>query len=318
MQIARLEFRPYRRRFRAPLQTAHGTWQTREGILLKLRDDQGNIGWGEIAPLSWFGSETLAAAIAFLNTLLPALDEAMIFSVPETLPACQFGLESAWEWLFSDLLTPANLPQSGLLPTGEAALHTWESLWHQGYRTFKWKIGVAEISQELRILAQLLREFPADVHLRLDANGGLSPHQAEYWLQVCQGIPGIEYLEQPLPPPQFPLLLQLAQHYNTPLALDESVATLPQLKACYHQGWRGIVVIKPAIAGSPRRLRQFCQDHPIDAVFSSVFETCVGRTAGLHLAAALGNPLRAMGYGTTHWFEMEPETPEILWRSPEN
>jgi len=32
-------------------------------------------------------------------------------------------------------------------------------------------------------------------------------------------------------------------------------------------------VIKAAIAGSPSRLRQFCREHEIDAVFSSVFET---------------------------------------------
>jgi O-succinylbenzoate synthase len=112
----------------------------------------------------------------------------------------------------------------------------------------------------------------------------------------------VEYLEQPLPPDRFADLLKLSARYVTPLALDESVATLEQLKTCYEQGWRGIYVIKPAIAGFPSHLRQFCQTYAIDAVFSSVFETAIGRQAGLKLAAELGNCDRAMGYGIAHWF----------------
>jgi len=46
-------------------------------------------------------------------------------------------------------------------------------------------------------------------------------------------------------------------------------------------------VIKAAIAGSPSRLRQFCREHEIDAVFSSVFETAIGTQAALKLAVEL-------------------------------
>ncbi|HAA31219.1 MAG TPA: o-succinylbenzoate synthase, partial [Cyanobacteria bacterium UBA8553] len=90
--------------------------------------------------------------------------------------------------------------------------------------------------------------------------------------------------------------------YSTPIALDESVATIDQLEECYQKGWRGIFVIKVAIAGSPKRLRQFCQKHDIDTVFSSVFETSIGRQAALQLAAELSNPNRAVGFGVNHWF----------------
>jgi hypothetical protein len=62
-------------------------------------------------------------------------------------------------------------------------------------------------------------------------------------------------------------MLEMNTQYSTPIALDESVATLDQLEACYQRGWRGIFVIKVAIAGSPKRLRQLCQEHEIDMVF---------------------------------------------------
>ncbi|MDR9404731.1 MAG: o-succinylbenzoate synthase, partial [Halothece sp. Uz-M2-17] len=72
--------------------------------------------------------------------------------------------------------------------------------------------------------------------------------------------------------------------------------------ACYEKGWRGIFVLKCAIAGSPRLLRQWCQQHQLDLVFSSVMETSVAREAVFRLAREL-NPQRALGFGIDDWFE---------------
>lgn len=94
-----VEFRPYRRPFARSLSTSHGTWKVREGIVLHLEAETGQIGWGEIAPLSWFGSESLPQALAFCQQLPPKITATHIFSIPVSLPACQFGFESAWESL---------------------------------------------------------------------------------------------------------------------------------------------------------------------------------------------------------------------------
>lgn len=73
-------------------------------------------------------------------------------------------------------------------------------------------------------------------------------------------------------------------------------------------------MIKPSIAGSPKRLRQLCQAHKIDTVFSSVFERSVGRQAALKLAVELSNNNRAVGFGVNHWFEQDEQTwLEQLW-----
>jgi len=196
-----------------------------------------------------------------------------------------------------------------LLPAGKAALQAWQTLWNQGYRTFKWKIGVYPMPDEIEIFHALTQTLPASAKLRLDANGGLSYEDANYWLWTCdRRLPvEIEFIEQPLPVEQFEGMQELSYCYATPIALDESVATLQQLEACYQQGWRGIFVIKAAIAGSPKRLRQFCHEHKIDAVFSSVFETTVGRKAALKLAAELSPQNRAAGFGINHWLD-EDET----------
>jgi O-succinylbenzoate synthase len=146
--------------------------------------------------------------------------------------------------------------------------------------------------------------------LRLDANGGLSYSQAKTWLEACDKVKAtpdfsadIEFLEQPLPVTQFQEMVELNAVYATAIALDESAANLDRIQECYSQGWRGIFVIKPAICGSPSQLRKFCQTHNIDAVFSSVFETQIGRQAALSLARELSLNKRALGFGTDCWFD---------------
>jgi O-succinylbenzoate synthase len=317
--VYQFRFQSYHHPFKHSLKTSHGTWNVREGIVLHLIDQSERVGNGEIAPLPWFGTETLEQALNFCQKLPPVLTEASIFEISDSLPACQFGFEMAWEEVRArgqglgvreqelgvgedlDDLLDCIAGQSALLPAGEAALASCQSLWQEGYRTFKWKIGVEDLETELAIAKRLAHDLPNLGKLRLDANGGLTVETARVWLEVCDRLPNLEYLEQPLPSSQFSQMMDLSLHYATPLALDESVATLAQLEDCYTQGWRGIFVIKPAIAGSPRRLRQFFQAHAIDAVFSSVFETEIGRRAGLRLAAELGNGDRAMGYGTERW-----------------
>jgi O-succinylbenzoate synthase len=304
----------------------------REGIILCLTQETQQIGWGEIAPLPWFGSETLEEAEEFCQKLGNTVTEETIFSIPTVLPACQFGFESAWEALTAKIQEPPKkslsqggnlelssftpLKYSGLLPTGEPALKAWQDLWNQGYNTFKWKIGVTQIEEEFKLFHQLIAALPAEARLRLDANGGLDFSQATAWLQVCDQA-GVEFLEQPLAVDQFDAMLQLSHRYVTPIALDESVATLQQLESCYQRGWQGIFVIKAAIAGSPKRLRQLCQTCKIDAVFSSVFESAIGRQAALKLAVELSQNQRAVGFGINHWFSKEDETwLEKLWKRP--
>lgn len=282
----------------------------------------------------WFGSENQEEALSFCRQLPEAIADETIFSIPDELPACQFGFESAFwglraeNWGLGDKgvsptlsLNPKSLTYSALLPAGEDALEVWRTLWQGGYRTFKWKIGVYPVTEELRIFKRLAQTLPSLTKLRLDANGGLSYEEANLWLWTCDNLKTdstlnleIEFVEQPLSVDKFDSMLELSHCYHTPIALDESVATLHQLVACYQKGWREIFVIKPGIVGSPFRLRQFCLECEVDAVFSSVFETSIGRKPALQLAVELSRYNRAVGFGVNHFFAEEEEIwLENLW-----
>ncbi|NJM58418.1 MAG: o-succinylbenzoate synthase [Synechococcales cyanobacterium RU_4_20] len=348
----RFDFRSYRRWFRQPLRTSNGVWSERQGIVIRLQDGSGNVGYGEIAPLPEFGTETQAGAIAFCQALPQFLDWPQIerLNLPGT--ATQFAWASALMQLGPGLEHQPNggrclpiLPICTLLPTGAPMLRAGRSPGKNKpgrTDTYKWKIGVTDPHQEQEILRRFCAQLdeqscdqpddhsggcrnaqallPATVRLRLDANGGLTLAQAEQWLALCDDL-GIEFLEQPLPPKEFGAMLALSNRYTTPIALDESVANLNQLRACYEQGWRGIFVIKGAIAGSPSDLLDFCLNQNLDVVFSSVFETGIGRRAVLDLARAYDqarpdHATRALGFGVEHWLEadgLDADDPAQIW-----
>ena len=325
----KFEFRTYSRKFVTPLNTSHGVWESRDGVILCLGDETGRLGWGEISPISWFGSETMEEVVSFCRQLPNQISDETIFSIPDEFPACQFGFESAREMLTknNDLIRfPQTFSSSGLLSAGKVALNQWRQLWKDGKNTFKWKIGVYPIAEEISIFNLLLRELPAFTKLRLDANAGLNYGEAEIWLQKCDEINinnhinlEIEFIEQPLSVEKLGEMLELSRRFVTKIALDESVATLKQLQSCYQQGWREIFVIKAGIVGSPSRLRQFCLNHKIDTVFSSVFETSIGRQASLSLAAELSHQNRAVGFGVNHYFAEDEQTClRNLWKQTSN
>ena len=306
----KFKFKIYQRHFKQPLRTSHGIWRIREGIIITLENSAGISSKGEIAPLPWFGSETLPQAVDFCQQLGEEISVEDILAISDRLPACQFAFESAWLGL-SDSSSEDNFSDLNycyLLPAGEKALSAWQEITqHQPATTFKWKIGVYPLEAEIEILKQLVDSFPATVKLRLDANGGLDLSQAEKLLRVTDTLEAIAFVEQPLKSDRLTDMMRLAQAHNTVLALDESVASYTQLQAAYERGWRGVYVIKAAIMGFPSRLKHFCRAD-IDIVFSSVFETEVGRTAVLKLARELNHP-RAVGFGIESFYQSDDKKP---------
>jgi o-succinylbenzoate synthase len=295
MQFA---YTPYRHKFRQPLLTSHGLWAVREGIIVTLTDDEGNSESGEIAPIPWFGSETLNDAISWCKNIGGSISIERILDIPSSLPACQFGCGGALMMLNRSLL-PVESPVElcGLLPTGSAALTAWQPLVDRGYQTFKVKIGVGTDDIEMAIVDRLLIALPTNAKLRLDANGSLDWERAHDWFQWASAHPQIEFIEQPLPVDRVDKMLKLTALYATPIALDESIATYDRVAEIYAAGWRGIYTIKPGIAGFPWRLLELVDKYPIDVVLSSAIETSIGREISLRLAAKIGDNRRAIGFG---------------------
>ncbi|MEN9220189.1 MAG: o-succinylbenzoate synthase [Thermostichales cyanobacterium GMQP_bins_62] len=277
----------YHHPFRDPLVTAEGVWSVREGILLA-----GPGGQAEIAPLPGWGSESLAAAIAFCQGAPADLDPEWLTTIPDHLPATQFG--------FTCLLNP--LPDLGWPPTSARLLGSLSQALSQPLDfpqpvTVKLKIGLLPPKQEQQLLTTLLHRLPPGSQVRLDANARLTLDQSRFWLEWCQDQP-VEYLEQPVGDPDG--LWQLAQEFPTPIAIDESLGK----DLCLWQDWPGVLVIKPSLWGCPYRLLQQCRQIRPDAVISSAMETAVGYGHVIRVGQQLRPWLRRQrpwGVGITQW-----------------
>src|SRR5476651_2441751 len=111
----------YRLPLRTPLRTAHGSWAEREGIIVRLEDEQGRAGFGEIAPIPWFGTETMAEAEDVCRKLGVNVSGEVLDTVPESHGCVRFALGQAREQP-DNIIPTSRLPVAALLPAGREAL----------------------------------------------------------------------------------------------------------------------------------------------------------------------------------------------------
>ena len=128
-----------------------------------MHDSEGKLCQGEIAPIPWFGSETLSDALQFCQQKKDLITIEEIKTIPDSLPACQYGFESALLGFTDDGLTCGDaLDFCYLLPPGIQVLEhdflgqNYPAQNSQAATTFKWKIGMEKVSEEIAISEKLI------------------------------------------------------------------------------------------------------------------------------------------------------------------
>ena len=261
------DFKRVHRRLRTPLTTGAGSVNSVDRIILRTQSDQGT-GYGEIAPWPGFPTESVEQALEFLRSAqgnLPHLIAAVDAS-PTPLPCLSSALSSCRLW---DKIIGfgGSLPCAGLMTL--SVMET-EAKVAAGFKTLKVKIS-PETSEES--IHGVLSRFPGS--LRLDANGSLDLQTARRWTEFARAQAQVEFLEQPLPVGH-PGYASLGPDK---IALDESFLTPGGID------WSGIVVVKPLLAGDWDDLLAWRTTRADAVVYSSCFETAIGRQGALWLAS---------------------------------
>lgn len=290
-------------------------------MIVRLEDESGRVGFGEIAPIAWFGTESLAEAGEWCENFGDRVTDVILDQVPVKFGAVRFALTGARATVERGLRlrsapsgpqktrpeaglhpAPGRVPLTVLLPAGQAALAALPPRLEAGWLTFKWKVGVGAPDEELGLLDELCAGLPGYAKLRLDANGAWTRRQAEKWLARCAERP-VEFIEQPVAPADVDSLMGLAQDYPVKLALDESVVRLPEAREWQARGWPGVYVIKPALAGPLDELAEWVESTQADVVLSSAIETALGRAAIFRCALAHPDLVRrSPGFGVGEIF----------------
>ncbi len=306
----KFEFRTYRRRFKQPMVTAHGTWKYREGVIIRVEDADGRVGFGECAPLPHFGTETLDQAVQRLKDLnghIPA-DESVLDALEVEFPCLRSAFDMAFMSFESagSFIQQSSLAVTVLLPNNFAAIESMASFYEMGYRHFKWKVGNGEPVIENAVFLQLMRLLPEDADLRIDANGAFDRDVARQWLRFMEGH-RVAWFEQPMSAVSVTEMSLLAKEFlRTPIALDESVCRVKDLAIVCERPWRGYLVVKPTIMGSRKAFLNVREHYKPKLVYSTSFETSIGLQYLIQLAATDPHPNRSpLGLGGEHLFSRD-------------
>ena len=324
-------FTPYEIPLKTPFNTAAGTVTVREGVLLELRFDATGIRHrAEAAPLPGFSRETIGHVLDRLHRdqeiitqffRSPTKESAATFLQSyQALPSLAFAL-SALLWQIElrsleaasgETVHPTEEIQinavAGLL-SPDALLHHLTQKYRQGFRVFKCKVGLhpQELADTLHTFARIHR----DVLFRLDANRSWPVDHLEAYSSLFSELP-VQYIEEPAAIDRPEQLEKVLGRCKLPVALDESIQSPDQLERfARSDAARSVAawIIKPTLFGDLYALRTLLDQYHLSerTVFTSSFETGVGRALIGWLAAHYGSANFAHGLDTGDLFSEELE-----------
>ncbi|MBC8946648.1 o-succinylbenzoate synthase [Xenorhabdus indica] len=260
--------------------------KTRDGLLVHVQEN-GNHGWGEIAPLPEFSHETLeqacCAAVEWLTHWCQSETGQNKEPEQSELPSVAFGISCALAELQGELPAEANYHKA-LLCTGDpddVILHLGKIA---GRKMAKVKVGLYEAVRDGMVVNLLLEAVP-DLQLRLDANRSWTRAKADGFAKYINPDyrQRIAFLEEPCKTREDSLAF--ARETGIAIAWDESVREA----GFTVEAQEGVtaIIIKPTLVGSITRCRQLITEaHQagLDAVISSSIETSFGLTQLARLA----------------------------------
>ena len=280
----------------------------RRGLLVCL-GHRNYSGWGDIAPLPGFSSESLTEAQAraeeFAREILESPPRTLDLSAIKIPPSVRFGFELALCSL--DSATKKQSPQEasavaccGLIGHEKnQQIHLLHSLVSSDYRAVKLKLGRQSLEEDLNTVHTICGKYP-ELKVRVDANRSWSINTAKDFVRATQNL-RLDYLEEPLK--DTTNLVELARNCTIPIALDETLRGQDAEK--YHKV-ADVRVLKPTLAGGTyttlAHIEQAIQDNA-RCIISSSYESGVGMLGLIELARNL--PEEIHGLDTHKVFERD-------------
>jgi len=307
---------------RAPFVSGRGSVGTRELLLVELEGRDGQVGYGEAAPLESYDGVSTQDACAALEDCRPVLAGADRAPHAELLAACARvavlpqavaaidlalwdleGRRSAQPvWRCLHALAPGSIAVNWTIASGDRAGAAREAAAARaaGFGTVKAKVAIGDDAGRL---AAVRAVAGPEMAIRIDANGAWSLDEAIPALRALAPV-GIELCEEPVS--GLGAIRACSTSTEIPLALDESAAA---------PGWAAsracdLICLKIARCGgisgvidAARRARAA----GYEVYLASTLDGPLGIAAALHAAAVLA-PQRPCGLATLGMFD-RPDDP---------
>jgi L-Ala-D/L-Glu epimerase len=275
----------------------------RYSVRVRIRDGEGNEGWGEAAATPYYGetAETVQAVMPRLQRALASAADGDPFALERAEQALDLAIgrnpsaKSAVSAAMHDLvgkrlgvpvwklwgLDPAAAPRSSFT-IGIDDLDVMREKVREaaGYPILKIKVGTPRDEQVLR----MIRDEAPDKTIRVDANTGWTAKQAIAAMPMLQEF-GIEFVEQPLPPEDVEGLRLVRSASPLPIIADESCEVASDVGRL--AGVVDGVNIKLAKCGSLReavRIVHAARALGMEVMLGCMVESTLGVAAAVQLA----------------------------------
>lgn len=330
----RLVLRELRLPLVRPFRISSGEVLERRILLLELTGHEGAAGWSECVAQERpnYSPETLDTAWWAVHEWLAARVLGREFPGPRAVadalaegvrghPMAKAGVEMAC-WALAARREGRSL--SGLLGGDRDRVETGISVGIQespgelaervraareeGYGRIKVKV---KPGADRTYLAAAREALGPDVRLMADANAGYRREDARRLAALDEF--DLLMLEQPLPPDDLLGHAELQGHLETPICLDESVASPLDAEAMIRLGAGRILNIKPGRVGGfgpSLRIHDLCREHGVPVWCGGMLESGVGRAHNVALASLPGFTLPGdLSASRRYWEEdvVEPE-----------
>ena len=314
----KLELQCSEARLRAPFVSGSGAVTARALLLVKLRDADGHVGFGEAAPLPGYDGVRIDDVAAALDDCRPALAAgdgvareqllaqcARAAVLPQAVAAIDLALwdlagrragEPVWRLLGAAAAGEAVEVNAAIAaPDRAGAAAAAAAARAAGYRALKVKVAIGDDAGRL---AAVRAAAGPHTSIRLDANGAWSVDEAIAALHAL-GPVGIELCEEPVAGlgavaevcARTPVPIAIDETAAAPGALDERVCDAVCLKIARCGGISGVI-------DAARRARVA----GYEVYLASTLDGPLGIAAALHAAAAIA-PQRPCGLATLALFD---------------
>lgn len=258
-------FKKYILNFKQASGTSRGIMNTKETYFLIIQDND-KIGIGECGLFRGLSYDDRLDYSDKLQWVCDNIDLGVdaLWNELREWPSIQFGVEQAFLSLQSNnpfVLFPSRftesskaIPINGLVWMGSPEFMKQQiaDKISNGFNCIKIKIGAIDFNEELKLIAEIRRDFsPEMIEIRVDANGGFYSTCALYKINQLSEFE-IHSIEQPIQQYQYDSMAELCKTTLIPIALDEEligVTNLQDKENLLLKIMPQYIILKPSLVG---------------------------------------------------------------------
>jgi len=334
MRIKEVQIRKMKMTMKSPFTTSFGSFLDKDFLLLEVKDELGNTGWGESVAFSapWYNEETMETNLHMIRDFLIPLVVDREINHPDEVnelfkPIRKNNMaKSAVEGAIWDVYAKRNKQtlskalggtkdqidvgiSIGIHEKTEDLVKTVRGFLDEGYKRIKVKI---KPGFDVEVMRELRKQFP-DVPLMADANSAYRLSDIELLKKLDEF--DLMMIEQPLASDDIIDHAQLQAELTTPICLDESIHSLEDTRKAVELGSAKVINIKIGRVGGLTeaiKIHDYCMEKDIPVWCGGMLESGIGRAHNIALTTLPNFILPGDTAGSSRYWEEDLISPEVV------